>query len=1008
MRVLQFALLVLTLYPVSGQTYIVRTVAGGAAPAQIQPIPGGGGAGVALDRAGNVYFVSFSNSSVWKMDASTGLLTRVAGNGTPGFSGDGGPAVNGQILPAGIALDMAGNLYIADTVNHRIRKVSNGIITTVAGNGSSGFSGDNGPAVAAQLNFPVDVTVDASGAIYISDGNNNRVRKVVNGVITTVAGNGVPFLGGDYGPATLASLTPGGVAVDASGNLYISDIGNNRIRKVTNGIITTIAGSPGTGAPGSFGGDGGPATSAQLSQPRGITLDSAGNVYFADSANHRIRRIANGVITTFAGSGTTGGLGGFGGDNGPATSALLSQPSSLVISADGTVYIGDSGNARVRKVPFSTGAISTVVGANPVNDNGPATSAWLPQLAGVAVDASGAAYFADGQNRSIRKVESGVITTVAGGGSLPDGFPAIGAQIPGAAGVALDSSGNLYVTDNVSNSVRRISKGIITTVAGTGTYGFSGDGGPATGAQLALPSGIAVDSAGNVYIADTNNNRVRKLSNGVLTTVAGNGGAPGFSGDNGPATAAQLNFPTGLAVDTAGNLYLADGNRIRKVSGGIITTVAGTSAPGFSGDNGLATLAQLNGPSGVAVDAAGTLYIADMGNRRIRRISGGMITTIAGNGTPMFNPDESPATNGGLGFFAANQPFVGLSVDGAGRVYYTDEGRLRMLTPSTDCGTSARPTVLQAPPTGGNLLLSIQTDPGCPWSVGSLPDWLQVVSATPSGSGLVTVRLFATASPSGRGTTIFAGRDLIKVNQTAGTIAPASIAAVTNSASNLGGPVSPGEIVVLYGIGMGPAQLVPFQVDSNGMVPASLAGTQVFFNGNPAPMVYTSATQVAAIVPYGVSGVTQVTVVYGPAQAVATATIAGTATAPGVFTADSSGRGPAAALNPDGSVVTAANPAHLGGYLSLFVTGEGQTWPVGVDGKPASAPLPQPLLPIGVAIGGKYATVTYAGGAPGLVAGVAQINVQVPAGVPMGPAVPLTVQLGGVTSQPGVTIALGN
>ncbi len=333
----------------SGQSFIVRTVAGGGLPTQIPATPGGGGAGVAVDRAGNLFFVGSMNTAVWRLDASTSLLTRVAGNGMPGFSGDGGPAINAQMVPSGIALDSAGNLYIADTLNNRVRKVSNGIITTVAGNGSLGFSGDNGPAVSAQL-IPVGVAVDSAGNLYIADGNNNRVRKVANGVISTVAGNGTPFFSGDNGAATLASLTPGGIAVDTAGNLYIADVTNNRIRKVTNGIITTIAGSPGSGAPGNFGGDGGPATSAQLSQPRGISLDSFGNIYIADAANNRVRKITNGVITTVAGSGSTGGPGGLGGDNGPATSALLSQPTSLAIGPDGALYIGDGNNSRVRKI----------------------------------------------------------------------------------------------------------------------------------------------------------------------------------------------------------------------------------------------------------------------------------------------------------------------------------------------------------------------------------------------------------------------------------------------------------------------------------------------------------------------------------------------------------------------------------------------------------------------------------------------------------------------------------
>ena len=279
--------------------------------------------------------------------------------------------------------------------------------------------------------------------------------------INTVAGNvpaGHSLYGGDGGPAVSAQLaSPLGVALDSSGNLYIADTDNQRIRKVSNGVITTVAGN----GPAGFYGDNGPATSAWLNNPAGVVLDSAGNLYIADTNNQRIRKVSNGMITTVAGNGTLG----FSGDNGPATNAMLNQPT----------------------------------------------------------------------------------------------------------GVALDSAGNLYIADSHNNRIRKVSNGVIATVAGIGTNGYSGDGGPATSAQLSFPAGLAVDSAGNLYIADTFNGRIRKVSNGVITTVAGGG----FYGDNGPATSAQLNYPEGVAVDSAGNLYIAASDRIRKVSNGVIITVAG-------------------------------------------------------------------------------------------------------------------------------------------------------------------------------------------------------------------------------------------------------------------------------------------------------------------------------------------------------------------------------------------------------------------------------------------------
>ena len=333
-------------------------------------------------------------------------ISTVAGNGTYGFSGDGGAATAAQFLfPNGVATDAAGNLYIADFGNHRIRKVSaNGIITTIAGTGTYGFSGDGGVATSAQLYEPSGVATDAAGNLYIADFGNNRIRKVSdNGIITTIAGTGTSGFSGDGGVATSAELNfPIGVATDAAGNLYIADTGNNRIRKVSaKGIITTIAG---TGTYG-FTGDGGVATSAELYEPNLVATDAAGNLYIADSCNNRIRKVSdNGIITTIAG---TGVFGKFSGDGGGATSAHLYEPISVATDAAGNLYIADTFNKRIRKV---------------------------------------SAY------------------------------------------------------------------GIITTIAGTGTSGFSGDGGGATSAELSYPDGVATDAAGNLYIADANNNRIRKLT----------------------------------------------------------------------------------------------------------------------------------------------------------------------------------------------------------------------------------------------------------------------------------------------------------------------------------------------------------------------------------------------------------------------------------------------------------------------------------------------------------------
>ena len=812
---------------------------------------------VAVDGAGNVLFTD-RHHAVLRLDAKTGVLTLVAGNGTPGYSGDNGPATSAQLNnPRGVAVDAAGNLYIADQQNNRIRKVSNGVISTVAGNGTPDFGGDNGPATSAQLSFPDGVAVDSAGNLYIADGG-VRIREVSNGVITTVAGNGVHGYGGDNGPATSAQVVTTGVAVDSTGNLYIADLYNSRIRKVSKGVITTVAGNGVYG----YSGDNGPATSAQLGEPFGVAVDAAGNLYIADTLNARVRQVSNGVITTVAGGVNVVS------DSGPATGAQLAEPKGVAVDAAGNLYIADYD--RIRKV--SSGMIATVAGGgNVVSDNGPATGAQLAQPYGAAVDSAGNLYIADLGNRLIRKVSNGVVTTVAGGGSvLGDNGPATGAQLTWPGGVAVDAADNLYIAEQGSSRIRKVSNGVIATVAGDGTWGYGGDNGPATSAQLSGPWGVAVDSAGNLYIADTRNNRIRKVSNGVITTVAGNG-TPGFSGDNGPASNAQLNGPSGVAVDAAGNLYIADsGNyRIRKVSNGVIATVAGSGVTspagggGFSGDYGPATSARLNNPSGVAVDSAGNLYIADTGNDRIR-----------------------------------------------------------VLIPS-------------------------------------------------------------------------------------GQVSSPSIAAVTNAASNLPGASAPGEIVVLYGSGIGPAQLVKAAPGSDGSYGTQVANTSVSFNGIAAPMIYTWATQVAAVVPYGITGTTaQVTVTY-QGQTSAAFSVSLAPSAPGIFTYDASGQGPAAAIDQDGITVnTAATPTKTGDIISLYATGEGQTTPGGVDGSAASVPYPKPNLPVTVTVGGQDAPVEYAGGAPGMVAGLMQVNVQIPPGSQTGNAVQVVLRVGDALSRGGVTIAV--
>lgn len=636
------------------------TFVGGKTPSVEVPLSNPGG--LAIDRAGNQYIADTGHHRIRRVDAETGLTTVVAGVGVVGFAGDDGPATSAKLNgPEGLAIDGLGNLYVADKNNHRIRRVDGGtgVITTIAGTGTAAYSGDTGPATSAALSSPEGVAVDGLGTLYIADRSNHRIRAIdpVTGVITTIAGTGTSGSTGDGGLATDALLSsPRAVLVDAFNNVLIADTSNHRIRVVAAGTgrITTIAGT-------TFGdsGDGGPAISAQLASPVGIAVDASRNLFITD-ANHRIRRVAGGIatgmITTVAGNGTAG----FSGDGGQATMAVLSGPRGLAVDAASTIYVADVRNHRVRGID-GTGLIRTVAGGTTTStgDGGSATASAIDPSA-VAVDGQGNFYVADRNNHRVRRIEAttGVITTVAGtgiAGSFGDNVPATSATLDSPFGVAVDGSGNLFIADTNNNRIRRVDAGgTITTVA-------------ATVGILSNPSGVAVDAAGNLYIADTANNRIRRVdAMGTITTVAGTTGAAGYSGDSGPATSAQLNFPEDVAVDGAGTLYIADtlNHRVRRVAGGVISTVAGTGVAGFS--DGVASAAQLSSPDGVAVDGAGNLYIADRSNHRIRRVTAGVVTTIAGTGGLVFSGDGGPATTATLP--APN----GVAADAAGNLWIAD------------------------------------------------------------------------------------------------------------------------------------------------------------------------------------------------------------------------------------------------------------------------------------------------------------------------------------------------
>jgi uncharacterized protein (TIGR03437 family) len=863
-----------------------------------------------------------------------------------------------------------------------------GTLSLIAGNSRAGFSGDGGPAVSAQLNGPQGVALDSAGNVYIADSLNNRVR-IVNsqGIINTFAGNGdvsVPGFWGDTGPAINANLhLPTGVAVDSSGNVYIAAASDNTVRIVTtDGIINIFAG---TGYAGYYGDMTttlpnpvtGTASLAGLRGPQDVVIGPDGSAYIADTGNAAIRKVTSGIITTVAGTGAVG----FAGDGGLATSSAMSAPYSVAVDSSGNLVIADYNNNRIRRVDKTSGNINTIAGTGNVGfggDGSPAPAAILHLPTGVAFDSSGNVYLADSLNNRIRKIAGANISTVAGNGGLSssgDSGPATSAQLNTPLGVALDGAGNLYIADSQNNTVRRVSAGgTMSTFAGNSVPGNSGDGGAPTAAQLNGPQGVAVDGAGSLYIADTLNHKVRKVSGGVISTFAGSGTA-GFSGDGGAATAATLNEPFSVALDAAGNVYIAEfGNsRVRKVdTKGIITTVAGNGISGYGGDGGQATSALLNGPQSVAVDASGNIYIADTANNRVRQVTpGGGIGTIGGNGLAGFAADGVQAVSTQVG-----NP-TGLAVDAVGNVYVADgNARVRKIYPSGIITTIAGTGVRGYSGDGGAATSALLNAPSA-------------VAVDATGNLYVADTL----------------NNSVRLLQAGGF--GLSVKAVVNGATAQSGPVAPGEIIVIYGAGLGPTQVTQYQPTDSGYVPTSVGGTSVVINGALAPVIYASANQVAAVMPFEATGPLAQLFVQYQGQSSAPFNLSVATVTPGVFTLNGSGTGQAAAGNQDGSLNGSASPAKAGTYVSLYVTGAGQTNPGGTDGHLATVPLPLPVLPVTVTIGGKPAPVSYAGGSPGSVEGIIQVNAQVPTGLTAG-SVPVVVQVGTSSTQPGVTIAVSN
>ncbi|HEY3128886.1 MAG TPA: hypothetical protein VGL91_05470 [Acidobacteriota bacterium] len=630
--------------------------------------------------------------------AQSGIVTTYVG---PQLPVSGLPATSLHIdLPNAVVADGTGGFYVASSHTNRVYRVrADGILLHVAGIGTYGFSGDGGPATSAQIALPSALAIDRFGNLYIAEWGNGIIRKVTPAGVISTAGR------------IATTSVPLGLAVDFGGNVYVAESGFNRVIKLSpEGASKVVAG---TGV-GGFSGDGGPATSAQLSGPKAVIVDAAGNLYIADSGNNRIREVsADGRINTLVVVET------------PPFSDTIH---ALALDGSGNLYFAI--RTVVNKLT-ALGIVRAVAGSEDAAvsfaDGVPATSTRLGNPVSIAADSAGNLYIADLFYQKVRKVTAdGIINTVAGN---PD-VTGISGLLKGPRGLVLDAAGNLYFAEVGANQVRRVTPdGVISSVAGNGTGGFMGDGGPATAAQLSGPAGVALDDAGNLYIADTGNHRIRRVTpDGIINTVAGDGTA-GTGGDGGPPTSAQLYYPWTVEIDPAGNLYIAEPykRKVRMVSrdGAIYTLLDVT--PYSPSHTGPLNPGPDSGPFSVVVDPTGNLYIPyvlkiivisgirvsgdsvlinrllvsdvtlvkgfgvpldrmamdTMGNlytvgaRSVFKLTpDGVITRLAGDGRLGFTGDGGPATSANFSELAD------IAVDKAGNIYLADfdNGRIRKIT----------------------------------------------------------------------------------------------------------------------------------------------------------------------------------------------------------------------------------------------------------------------------------------------------------------------------------------
>ncbi|HEY1717245.1 MAG TPA: hypothetical protein VGH42_03000 [Verrucomicrobiae bacterium] len=644
--------------------------------------------GVTVDNGGNVYIADGANNTIRKI-TSAGVVSTIAGFAGTSGSADGTGSNARFSAPRGLAVDGAGNLYVADLGNHTIRKLTpsgtNWTVSTIAG--LAGISGTNdGTGSLARFYRPTGIAVDTASNLYVADYNNYTIRKIApvgtNWVVSTIAGLAGSENTND-GTGSLARFEgPSGIAVDGADNLYVADSLDEAIRKITpvgnNWMVSTFVGSArfsgSTDATGA---------AARFNFPAAVVLDGAGNLYVADGNNNAVRKVTSaGVVTTIAGlpSALSGNADGTGGG------ARFYEPQGIGMSSSGILYVADTDNNEIRKVT-TAGVVSTIAGAAAEgNANGAGSVARFNYPYGIAVDGAGNLYVSDQNNDTIRQVTSaGVVSDMAG--SVTNSGSADGAgstaQFDEPHGVAVDNNGNVYVADFVNFTIRKITPaGVVSTIAGLAGNTGSTDG-TNNGARFNFPDDVAVDSAGNLYVADTHNETIRKLkpmagtTNWVVTTIAG---LPGSSGTtDGPNNLARFNAPVAVAVDNNTNLYVVDqvsfASLIRKVTpvgtNWVVSTIAGAPVTLGGSADGIGTNAQFSTCDGIAVDSADNLYVTDSNNHTIRKLTqfgaSWAVSTIGGLVGSVGNVD---GTGNATRFGIPN----GITVDTNGNVYVADGG----------------------------------------------------------------------------------------------------------------------------------------------------------------------------------------------------------------------------------------------------------------------------------------------------------------------------------------------